>query len=176
MLTTQACGANPGFYRSFPCVNKTPNNKHRLKTYQNKKALLPEGVSNSLCLCISSCCLHTAKVTASLQAQVWPLYARGFDELQWDLMGGSPNGVCPDFPSPPPQQSWAQSLFLCTDLFPSHRGAYSGQALLGVEGIPVPHKIHFLHRYFCSKIKLGMCGAQLVTKAPFKTWAGRNNI
>lgn len=101
------------FYRTFPWVTKTPNNKPRLKTYQNKKALLPEGVSNSLCLCVSSCCLHTAKVTASLQAQDWSLYARGFDELQWDLMGGSPNRVCPAFPSPSLQQPREQSLFPC---------------------------------------------------------------
>lgn len=46
----------------------------------------------------------SARATASLQAQDWPLDARGFDELQWDLMGDNPNGVCHNIPSPLPQQ------------------------------------------------------------------------
>lgn len=37
MLTTQGCGGNPGFYRSFSWVNKTPKHKPRVKTTRIKK-------------------------------------------------------------------------------------------------------------------------------------------
>lgn len=112
-LTTQGCGGNPGFYRSFSCVNKTPKHKPRLKTHQNQKALLPEGASDSLRVCVSSCCLHTAKATASLQAWDWPLCARGFKGHcgQQDCTGGQPQWGSPGFPlslSPSPVATSAE--------------------------------------------------------------------
>lgn len=175
ILTTQTCGCNPVFYRYFSSVNKTPKHKPRLKNHQNQKALLPEVASDSSCLCVSSCCLHAAKATASLASVGLAPDCKGLRGALRHRMGGSPSGVCPVFPSPPPQQPRAPRLLPRHWCAPRERGACSGQVLLGVNGIPVPSEIRFLHRYFCSKTKLGTRDVQLVTKPPFKTWAGWNN-
>lgn len=109
-LRRQSC-----FLQIFFLGNKTPKRKPRLKNHQNQKALLPEGASDSLHVCISSCCFHTAKATASLQAWDWPLCARGFKGHcgQRDCTGGSPSGVRPAFPSPPAQWPQVPSLLPC---------------------------------------------------------------
>lgn len=115
---------------------------------------------------------HSIPTSPGLAGLCMQAALMSFSETSWVCT----MGFAQISPTPPPQQPWTESFFLCHWCVPSHRGDCSRQGFLGVEGIPVPHKIHFLHRYFCSKTKLGMYGVQLVTKPPFKTWAGRNNV
>lgn len=107
-----------------------------------------------MCLRISSCCLHTAKVTASLQAQDWSLYGRGFDELQWDLEGAVPMEFAQICPFLLPSSHEHRVCSCATDVFPSTEEPTQGRPSLELKGSLFSTKYTFYIDIFVQRLNL----------------------